>query len=288
VRVHGGEGTGVPAAAQRAQHRAPDGGGTPARPDDGDRPRPQQRAQARRGREPGPVVHGREVGVDVVEPHRDVDDVVLALGAQWPAKVLQHAQHPVVACEDIGDQGDHPVGLGDGDQLLDQQRAEPARLVAVGDGHRELGAVGPRAGVAGGPEQLAAPERPHGGPAVVRVGHQALDVERGVGPAEGEEPRVAVLGGQLGVQADQGGAVLGVQPPEFDGVAVGAAGPARAGALGGAGHRVHRHPLISGRSSPARRMCALWAASRSSRSWRRWPTRSATRGTWRRTARASR
>jgi hypothetical protein len=72
----------------------------------------------------------------------EMDLVTAGAGYNWEPGVAKDAEHPKVCREHDRDELMDPVGRGVLDQLAEQQRAESTSLVLVGDGKRDLGALG--------------------------------------------------------------------------------------------------------------------------------------------------
>ena len=141
VRVHRVDRSGEAGTAQVVDQHRPDRAGRARRADDGDRPRRQDRAQAaRRG---GALALLRDGGVLVGLAGRkgDVEDPVGERALHAEAALGEDPEHAVVLAEDVGLELRDAAGAGDHDEVLEEQRAEPAALERVTDRERHLGAM---------------------------------------------------------------------------------------------------------------------------------------------------
>lgn len=139
VRVDGEQSAREARAPQIAQDGPADGSGPPARADDRDRLRAQQRAQTRHIRSPPALFHGAQIIVGLGQPYdaTDLRPVEVAAGAQ--PQVSEDLEHFMVLGERVRGEGGDAVGAGRRDQVLQQQRSDTAVMPGVGDGEGDFG-----------------------------------------------------------------------------------------------------------------------------------------------------
>ena len=114
-----------------------------------------------------------------------------------------------------------PFGARDDREVLEQQRAEPAALLVVVDGERDLGLVGPDAVVARDRDDLVAELRDERHVLVVVDARHPFELRRGRSRHRREEPQVQRLVAQTLVEAEDDRLVVGADRPDLQRAAVG-------------------------------------------------------------------
>ena len=126
----------------------------PRRSDHGHRARVEQRAHALGRRDPLARV-GRLAGtLRLLGGKGEMHHAGLGGAGDHEAAGGEDLEHPVVLAEDVGLELAHPAGASDADEMVEQQRADAAALVLVGNGERHLrgGRLAGQHGVAADPD----------------------------------------------------------------------------------------------------------------------------------------
>ncbi len=213
--------TGEAAGAQVTEYGASHGTGPSAGSHHGDRPGPEERFHTGQVRGTPALLHGPEVGVVLVE--RDGAARLGSVGATSDPQpqVGEETQHFRVLTEGVGQEQRDAVGPGRGRQVLHEQGAHAAMVLAVRHGDGQLGRSSLVArvvlGEADDPALQLGRQSPVAGPGgctgVIRG-------ERGGSRAHGEEAHAQVLRRHPRVEPVQLITVLGFHGSDADGGAV--------------------------------------------------------------------
>ena len=197
--------------------------GAPTRADHRDRRRGQHMAQAGHVSRPLPlgdrVTISAQGGVGLVSGQRELELVhpVRQRTLRLQPGIGEHLQHELVLVQRFRDQGAYPLGAGQRDQVLQQQRADPALMHVVDDRESDLrhrmAAAEPLVGAVA--DHLAVQHRQQRG--MIWCGLPAYPARRLLsrGRAQAEKTQVQVVAGHLLVHVPHRIEITGPRRPDL-------------------------------------------------------------------------
>ncbi len=199
--VHREQAARVAARVQLMQDRPADRARLASGADDGDRPRPQQRFEADDVGGAAAFLHGRQIGVALVEGDGAAHLGALEVAGRAQAEIGEELQHLVVLAECVGGEDGDALGASGGDEVLDQEGADAAVVQPVGDRDGDVRrGPGPAGVVLGEADHPASGLGEQRSVPVARVCAGPVGGHRGGATAQGEEPQAQILLGHLLVQ----------------------------------------------------------------------------------------